>query len=140
MFKVNNKDNRMTPMASFWCLYCYFEHITLNITRSVWYRFHFIPQTLNVKNRLDTIIESPLSFTFQNLKNCCFFFLLWSFCTTKQYYLSLSCFVWFGKSLLCRDNYSRGVVTLRRLSGNYPLWIYQRQISMNILVEKTTSG
>ena len=22
MFKVSNKDNRTTPMASFWCLYC----------------------------------------------------------------------------------------------------------------------
>ena len=24
MFKVNNKDTRVTPMASFWCLYCEF--------------------------------------------------------------------------------------------------------------------
>ena len=24
MFKVNNKDTRTTPLASFWCLYCYF--------------------------------------------------------------------------------------------------------------------
>ena len=23
MFKVNNKDTTATPMASFWCLYCY---------------------------------------------------------------------------------------------------------------------
>ena len=23
MFKVNNKDTRMTPMVSFWCSYCY---------------------------------------------------------------------------------------------------------------------
>ena len=23
MFKVNNKDTRMTPMVSFWCLYCW---------------------------------------------------------------------------------------------------------------------
>ena len=23
MFKVNNKDVRMTPMASLWCLYCF---------------------------------------------------------------------------------------------------------------------
>ena len=23
MYKVNNKDTRKTPMASFWCLYCY---------------------------------------------------------------------------------------------------------------------
>ena len=22
MFKVNNKDTRTTPLASFWCLYC----------------------------------------------------------------------------------------------------------------------
>ena len=22
MFKVNNKDTRVTPFASFWCLYC----------------------------------------------------------------------------------------------------------------------
>ena len=22
MFKVNNKDTRMVPVASFWCLYC----------------------------------------------------------------------------------------------------------------------
>ena len=26
MFKVNNKDTKMTQMASFWCLYC--ERIT----------------------------------------------------------------------------------------------------------------
>ena len=24
MFKVNNKDTRTTPLASFWCLYCWF--------------------------------------------------------------------------------------------------------------------
>ena len=24
MFKVNNKDTKTTPLASFWCLYCYF--------------------------------------------------------------------------------------------------------------------
>ena len=23
MFQVNNKDTRATPVASFWCLYCY---------------------------------------------------------------------------------------------------------------------
>ena len=28
MFKFNNKDTRMTTMASFWCLYCYFEYIS----------------------------------------------------------------------------------------------------------------
>ena len=22
MFKINNKDTRMTPISSFWCLYC----------------------------------------------------------------------------------------------------------------------
>ena len=26
-FKVNTKHTRTTPMASFWCLYCYFGHI-----------------------------------------------------------------------------------------------------------------
>ena len=28
MFKVNNKDTKTTPMASFWCLIVNFEHIS----------------------------------------------------------------------------------------------------------------
>ena len=28
MFKVNNKDTKTTPMASLWCLYFNFEHIS----------------------------------------------------------------------------------------------------------------
>ena len=28
IFKVNIKDIRTTSMTSFWCLYCYFEHIS----------------------------------------------------------------------------------------------------------------
>ena len=27
MFKVNNKDVRMTPMASLWCLYCFSSYL-----------------------------------------------------------------------------------------------------------------
>ena len=28
MFKVNNKDTKTTPMASFWCFIVNFEHIS----------------------------------------------------------------------------------------------------------------
>ena len=28
MFEVNNKDTRTTPLASFWCVYFEFEHIS----------------------------------------------------------------------------------------------------------------
>ena len=42
MFKVNNKDTRMTPLASFWCHYCkLWTYFTPCSSVGEYYSFHF---------------------------------------------------------------------------------------------------